>query len=142
MFDSPPDVPTAAAMQLHAELLERLVAAGILRLNVPLQSAATALAAELRLFGLTLEDTARAILALRAAGWPQAQGRDPDSLLQTTGVAATLVGLLADASPRQVADFLRFAERESADEPMRSIDALLPVAHKALKKFHELSADE
>jgi hypothetical protein len=142
MFDFSTETLTPAGVRLVSEALERLTAAGILRVEVPLGEAAAALAVELRSMQLMpTRDVATAILALRAAGWPLAGAQDPVTRGRVTEVAFTVAGMLASESPRHVADFLRHAEEEISGRERRSLDAVLPEATRAIEVFRELVAD-
>jgi hypothetical protein len=66
-----------AVGRLLCEAIERLTAAGVVRLRVPVDVAAAALDGELRRLCVAPDhEAASTILALRAAGWPPAQATD------------------------------------------------------------------
>jgi hypothetical protein len=131
----------APVTQLLAEILERLSARGILTAHRPFSEAARALDDELRAIDPFFErqDQAAAILALRAAAWPSAmQATTLNDRAALAHAAWELQHLLATDDAQHVADLLRHAETGVDAAEMRPIEALLPVASRAIAEFRRL----
>jgi hypothetical protein len=128
------------AAQILGEVLERLRARGVLTLHRSLLDAAAALDDELRSVDpfYDRQSQAAAILALRAAGWPPSEISTLEERSAFAQAAWNVQHLLATDDPRHVADLLRHAESAFGTGSVRSVEALTPIAARAITEYRRL----
>jgi hypothetical protein len=137
---SDPDGPMSPAVGRLLCEIERLTAAGVVRLGVPVDVAAAALDGELRRFCVAPDHEA-ASATRPPGGWLAAgPATDAATAARVADVAFTAAHMLATEAVRHVADYLRHAEEEITGDERRTIDAVAPEAKRAIAEYRKLAS--